>query len=199
MAISSGKSTDPILWDDYCMAAALLAAKNSEDPNTKVGACVVYSMRTVEVGSDEINKVKILKKNKILGTGYNSMPVRCKHGKPLPLSREGNNKLDTKYPYICHAAMDAIMDCQKEDLEGCSIYVSILPCNVCAKLIIMSGITEVVYLRNKYEGKEEMQASEILFKAADIKTRQYIPKVDEITIDFKAFMNARTDEEAMDC
>ena len=155
------KRTDYISWDDYFMAVAQLSALRSKDPSTQVGACIV-------------NKNK-----RIIGIGYNGFPSGCSDDK-LPWDREGDF-LQTKYPYVCHAEMNAITNSSnKPDLEGASMYVSLFPCNECAKLIVQVGITEVVYLSDKYRDQEIFIASRKIFDMAGVTLRQLEPFTKEI-------------------
>lgn len=139
------KRVDYIKWDEYFMAIAKLSAMRSKDPNTQVGACIV---------SDD---------NRILSIGYNGAPNGFDDEK-FPWERDGEN-LDTKYPYVCHAEMNAILNYRgsKKDLEHAKIYVDLFPCNECAKIIIQSGIKEVIYLSDKYANSENNIASRRLF------------------------------------
>ena len=134
-----------ISWDEYFMAIAKLSAMRSKDPSTQVGACIV---------SDD---------NRILSIGYNGAPNGFDDER-FPWAREGNN-LETKYPYVCHAEMNAILNYRgsKKDLEHAKIYVDLFPCNECAKIIIQSGIKEVIYLSYKYANFENNIASLKLF------------------------------------
>ena len=152
--------TDALKWEDYCMGIALLTAKQSEDPNTKVGACIVN-----------------IDQKEILGTGYNSMPKRCTRIQ-LPWNRDGSNELDKKYLYVCHAAMNAIMNCRKRDLKGCTMYISLLPCNECAKLIIEAGIENVFYFQNKYDQGDRIKAAQKLFDSAGIYCNKHSSKLE---------------------
>eukprot|EP00904_Undaria_pinnatifida_P004107 jgi/Undpi1/13698/HiC_scaffold_9.g03352.m1 len=104
----------------------------------------------------------------------------------LPWARQAERELDTKYPYVCHAEMNAILNKNSADVKGCSIYVALFPCNECAKLIIQSGIREVVYLSDKYRDTTSMKASRRLFGLAGVRCRQHVPKEDRIVIDFKS-------------
>jgi dCMP deaminase len=150
------KRTDYISWDDYFMAVAQLSAHRSKDPGTQVGACIV-------------NKNK-----RIIGIGYNGFPSGLSDD-DLPWDREGAF-LDTKYPYVCHAEMNAITNSSnKPDLDGSTMYVSLYPCNECAKLIVQSGIREVVYLSDKYAHDDKFIAAQKIFKLAGVKTRQLVP------------------------
>ncbi|CAL8238491.1 unnamed protein product, partial [Lota lota] len=101
------------------MAVAVLVSQRSKDPNTKVGACIVSQ------------------DNKIVGTGYNGMPNGCGDDL-LPWAREAEDRLDTKYPYVCHAELNAIMNKNSADVKNCTMYVTLFPCNECAKLIIQA-------------------------------------------------------------
>ena len=148
------KRSNYISWDEYFMAIAKLSAMRSKDPSTQVGACIV--------GAD----------NRILSIGYNGTPNGFDDDE-FPWNREGNN-LDTKYPYVCHAEMNAILNYRgsRKDLEGAKIYVDLFPCNECAKMIIQSGIKEVIYLSDKYANTEETIASKQLFDICGVKYRQ---------------------------
>ena len=143
-----------ISWDEYFMSVAILSAMRSKDPNTQVGACI-------------INEEK-----KIVGTGYNGFPKGCSDD-CLPWDREGDF-LNTKYPYVCHAELNAILNSISRDLRGCTLYVSLFPCNECAKAIIQSGIKEVVYVTNKYPDSDSVKASVAMLNASGVKTRPMI-------------------------
>ena len=157
------KRTDYISWDEYFMGVALLAAKRSKDPNTQVGACIV-----------DINNV-------ILATGYNGFPVGCSDDE-FPWDREGEN---TKYPYVVHAELNAILNASGRDLRGARIYVALFPCNECAKAIIQSGIKEVVYLSDKYADTPLTQASKLMLRTAGVKLTQMQPATDEVMLNYK--------------
>ena len=139
------KRKDYINWDEYFMAVAKLSAMRSKDPNTQVGACIVSN------------------DNRILSIGYNGAPNGFDDEK-FPQGREGEN-LNTKYPYVCHAELNAILNYRgnKKDFETAKIYVDLFPCNECAKIIIQSGIKEVIYLSDKYATSENNIASRRLF------------------------------------
>ncbi len=139
-------------WDEYFMGVALLSARRSKDPSTQVGACIVNNYK------------------RIVGVGYNGFPSRCGDDE-LPWSREGEY-LDTKYPYVCHAELNAVLNSNSADLDGCSIYVALFPCNECAKVIIQSGITEVVYLSDKYASTDSVIASKKMFDMSGVRYRQ---------------------------
>ncbi|KAM3623134.1 uncharacterized protein V6R79_007415 [Siganus canaliculatus] len=147
------------------MAVAFLSAQRSRDPNTQVGACIVNQ------------------ENKIVAIGYNKMPNGCE-GK-MPWAREAKNWLDNKYPYVCHAELNAIMNSNGVDLRGCTMYVSLFPCNECAKLIIQAGIRKVIYLSDKYRESREMVASRRMLETAGVFFRTLLmPK--KIKIDFNS-------------
>lgn len=150
------KRTDYISWEEYFMAVAQLSAKRSKDPNTQVGACIVNQ-----------NK-------RIIGIGYNGFPAGCSDDE-LPWERDGEY-LQTKYPYVCHAEMNAITNStNRPDLTGATIYVSLFPCNECAKLIVQVGIAEVVYLHDKYPDQDIFRAAKRIFEMAKVRYRQLIP------------------------
>ena len=158
------KRTDYISWDEYFMGIAMLAARRSKDPNTQVGACIV---------SDD---------NIIISTGYNGMPKGCSDDE-FPWDRE---VADTKYPYVVHAELNAILNANGRDLRGSRIYVALFPCNECAKAIIQSGIKEVVYLSDKYKDSLSFIASKRMMDAAGVKYTQLTPEHDSITLDLVA-------------
>lgn len=144
------------------MGIALLSAGRSKDSNTQVGACIV---------SDE---------NKILSVGYNGMPTGCADD-DMPWEREGS-PLETKYPFVCHAELNAILNRSTGSLKNSRIYVSLFPCNECAKAIIQSGIREVVYMEDKYADTDGVKASKKMFEMTGVKMRQYIPTERTVTI-----------------
>ncbi len=142
------KSNDYISWNDYFMGVAKLSSKRSKDPSTKVGACIVNT------------------KKRIVGIGYNGLPCGCSDDE-FPWNREGDF-LDTKYPYVVHAEPNAILN-STEKLDDASMYVTLFPCNECAKLIIQSGIKTIYYASDKYDGSDSNLASKKLFDAAGVK------------------------------
>ena len=148
------KRTDYISWDEYFMSVATLSSMRSKDPNTQVGACIV-------------NQDK-----KIVGTCYNGFPIGCSDD-ALPWARTGA-PLETKYPFVCHAELNAILNSISRDLRGCTLYVVMFPCNECAKAIIQSGIREVVYRDNKYPDSDSVKASMMMLNGAGVKLRQLV-------------------------
>ncbi len=159
------KRKDYISWDEYFMGVALLSARRSKDPNTQVGACIV---------SD---------KNKIVGAGYNGLPIGCDDD-DFPWNKEGDF-LDTKYPFICHAELNAILNNIGMDLKGCKIYTALFPCNECTKAIIQSGIKEVIFLSDKYEGTDVFKASRIMLEKAGVSVRKVNTNISNLLLSFK--------------
>lgn len=153
-----------ISWDEYFMGVALLSAKRSKDPGTQVGACIVNAQ------------------NKIVGAGYNGFPIGC-HDDNLPWDKQGSF-LDTKYPYVCHAELNAILNNIGMSLQGCRIYTALFPCNECAKAIIQAGITEVVYLSDKYNGQESALASRKMLEMASVHCRKVNSTLESLTLSF---------------
>jgi dCMP deaminase len=160
------KRADYISWDEYFMGVALLSAQRSKDPNTQVGACIVND------------------KNKIVGAGYNGLPIGCSDDE-FSWSKEGDF-MDTKYPFVCHAELNAILNNIGMDLKGCTIYTALFPCNECTKAIIQSGISTVVYLSDKYEQTDSARASKLMLDKAGIAYRKVVASVDRIVLSFDA-------------
>lgn len=150
----SSKRKDYISWDEYFMGIAILSGQRSKDPNTQVGCCIVS------------------KDNKILSMGYNGLPIGCSDDE-FPWEREGENELDTKYVYTVHSELNAILNYRGGSLEGAKLYVSLFPCNECAKAIIQSGIKEVIYDCNKYNGTPSVIASMKMFDSAGVRYYKY--------------------------
>jgi dCMP deaminase len=149
----SGKREDYLSWEQYFMAVALLSAQRSKDPNTQVGACIADSRR------------------RIVGVGYAGFPRGCSDDE-LPWAREGL-PLETKYPFVCHAELNAILNRISTDLTGSTIYTTLYPCNECAKAIIQSGIGEVVFLSDKYRDSDANEAARTMFRLAGVTTRKF--------------------------
>ena len=155
-----------ISWDEYFMAVALLAAERSKDPNTQVGACIVDA------------------DNRIVSTGYNGFPYGCSDDE-YPWSREGAEAADTKYGYVVHAELNAILNARGRNVAGTRLYVALFPCNECAKAIIQAGITEVVYLSDKYANTPTTLISKRMLRSAGVSLRQLLPEKESLTIDFR--------------
>ncbi len=157
------KRSDYISWDEYFMGIAILSAQRSKDNSTQVGACIVNN------------------EHKIVSVGYNGMPTGCSDD-DMPWEREGDSSLDTKYPFVCHAELNAILNSNIGNLSGCTVYVTLFPCNECAKAIIQSGIKRVVYYSNKYADTESVKASYILFKKCGVAVDEYQPSGKDIVL-----------------
>ncbi len=148
------KRDNYIDWDTYFMLIAKISSMRSKDPNTQVGACI-------------INEDK-----KIVSCGYNGAPSGFSD-ELMPWNREGEF-IKTKYPYVCHAELNAILN-SNADLRGCTIYVDLFPCNECAKAIIQCGIKKVIYLSDKYDGTKENIVAKKLFDECGIIYEQFEP------------------------
>lgn len=147
------KREDYIRWDEYFMGISKLAGMRSKDPSTQVGACIV---------SED---------NKILSMGYNGFPIGCSDD-DFPWERDGD-MLETKYAYVTHSELNAILNYRGGSLAGAKLYVSLFPCNECAKAIIQSGIKTVIYDSDKYAGTSGNIASKKMFDAAGVEYKKY--------------------------
>lgn len=156
------KKTDYLKWDEYFMGIALLSAQRSKDPNTCVGACIVSS------------------DNKILSVGYNGMPKGCSDDE-FPWEREGST-LDTKYVYVCHAELNAILNYTGTNLKGAKVYTTLFPCNECTKALIQAGISEVIYYSDKYHDTDTDIAAKRMLKAAGVTHRKYTPNEKKVAL-----------------
>lgn len=154
----SQKRADYISWDEYFMGVADLSGKRSKDPSTQVGACIVSN------------------DNKIMSMGYNGFPKGCSDDE-FPWARENENQDDdpyaTKYLYVTHSELNAILNYRGGSLEGSKLYVTLFPCNECAKAIIQSGIKTVIYKEDKYPGSASVRASKRMLNAAGVRYYQY--------------------------
>ena len=148
-----GKREDYINWDEYFMGVAHLSGMRSKDPNTQVGACIVSKM------------------NKILSMGYNGFPIGCSD-EEFPWDREGD-MIQSKYAYVTHSELNAILNYRGGSLKGAKLYVSLFPCNECAKAIIQSGIKTVIYDDDKYANTPGNICSRRMFDAAGVEYRKY--------------------------
>ena len=159
-----GKRDGYLSWDDYFMSVARLSGKRSKDPSTQVGDCIVN------------------KNNIIESIGYNGLPKGCSDDE-FPWDKEGET-LKTKYPFVVHAELNAILNSKGKDLSGCRIYVALFPCNECAKAIIQSGISEVIYLSDKYANTDSVKASKLMLKCAGVKLTQLEATHEKIELSF---------------
>ena len=160
------KRENYISWDEYFMGVSLLSSMRSKDPSTQVGACIV---------SDD---------NKIMSVGYNGFPRGCSDDE-FPWERSGEHTNDTKYPFVCHAELNAILNAGGHNLSGSRIFVALFPCNECAKSIIQSGIKEVIYISDKYKDSVNNRVSRRMFDAAGVKYKKIAMSRDELKISFK--------------
>lgn len=149
----SDKRTDYISWDEYFMGIAKMSALRSKDPNTQVGACIVSG------------------DNKILSMGYNGLPIGCSDDE-FPWTREGE-PLDNKYMYTAHSELNAILNYRGGNLEGAKMYVTLFPCNECAKAIIQAGIKTIVYDCDKYSDTVSVIASKRMLNCAGVRYYKY--------------------------
>ena len=163
MTTKTQKRADYLSWDEYFMAVALLSAQRSKDPNTQVGACVANN------------------DHKIIGVGYNGFPWGCSDD-ILPWAREGSY-LDTKYPYVCHAELNAVLNSSVQNLKDCRIYVVLFPCNECTKVIIQSGLQEIIYLSDKYAESDSVKASKRMLDQSNTGYRQFQSRGKEIKLE----------------
>ena len=149
-----GKRSGYLSWDEYFMGVAMLSGMRSKDPNTQVGCCIVSP------------------DNRILSMGYNGFPSGCSDD-DFPWDREGEDPLKIKYFYSTHSELNAILNYKGTSLTGATMYVTLFPCNECAKAIIQCGIREVIYDSDKYSGMPSVVASKRMMEAAGVKYRQY--------------------------
>lgn len=150
----SGKREEYLSWDEYFMGVAMLSGMRSKDPNTQVGCCIVSQ------------------ENRILSMGYNGFPAGCSDDE-FPWEREGESPLETKYVYTTHSELNAILNYKGGSLAGAKLYVSLFPCNECAKAIIQCGIKEVIYDSDKYADTPSVIASKRMMEAAGVQYHQY--------------------------
>lgn len=150
----SEKREDYISWDEYFMGVAYLSSMRSKDPNTQVGACIVSH------------------KNKILSMGYNGLPIGCSDDE-FPWNRVEKDPVLNKYFYTTHSELNAILNYRGGSLEGSKMYVTLFPCNECAKAIIQAGITKIVYADDKYDDTPAVYASKKMLDAAGVVYEKY--------------------------
>lgn len=156
------KRSDFLSWDQFFMTVAKVCAMRSKDPSTQVGAILVNNLK------------------QIISTGYNGFPRGVGDDK-FPWTRDGE-WIDTKYPYVAHAELNAIVSA-RTNLTNCDVYVTLFPCNECTKIIIQAGISKVYYLEDKYSDSKEVQASKRMLDAAKIEYKQIHDFNVNITID----------------
>ena len=162
----SDKRVDYITWDEYFMGVAALSGRRSKDPSTQVGACIVSQ------------------DNKILSMGYNGFPKGCSDDEfPWGKEHELDDPYNAKYFYSTHSELNAILNYRGGSLEGSKLYVTLFPCNECAKAIIQAGITEVIYYSDKYAYTESTIAAKRMFDMVGITYRQYQKEEKELVLD----------------
>eukprot|EP00928_Gymnodinium_smaydae_P034000 TRINITY_DN24199_c0_g2_i3.p1 TRINITY_DN24199_c0_g2~~TRINITY_DN24199_c0_g2_i3.p1 ORF type:complete len:271 (-),score=72.48 TRINITY_DN24199_c0_g2_i3:152-964(-) len=155
---------DALCWDDYFMSVAFLTAMRSKDPSTQVGAVIVNDL------------------NRIIGVGYNGFPSNApKAAFPWAKASE-DGQLATKYPYVCHAELNAVLNKNAESCRGCKLYCTLFPCNECAKVIIQSGIKQVIFASEKNKSQAGCQASRELFRLCGVEMRQHAPELSRLHI-----------------
>ena len=155
---------DYINWDEYFMGIAFLSAKRSKDPNTQVGACIVSQ------------------DNRILSMGYNGFPNGCSD-EDFPWNRESADPYDNKYFYTTHSELNAILNYRGGSLEGSKLYVTLFPCNECAKALIQSGIHTVIYAEDRYASTSATRASKRMLRAAGVEFYPYQPSGRRLELD----------------
>lgn len=153
---------DVINFETYFMAMAIISSMRSKDGRTQVGACIANSQ------------------NRVVSTGYNGMPNNIPDAE-MPWGLDPDDFMNAKYTYVCHAELNSILNAHS-NLEGCTLYTTLFPCNECTKAIIQSGIKKVVYLSDKYKEMDPFKASRSLLEKADIKIEKFNPKVPKITL-----------------
>ena len=153
------------------MSVALLSAKRSKDPSTQVGACIVSP------------------DNRIVSMGYNGFPSmgQVSNDALLPWGKESSCELENKYLYVCHAELNAVLNKNQHDIKGCRIYTTLFPCNECAKLIIQSGITKVIYLSDSKADTAPFRSSRRLLNLAQVTMEKFHCEegVNKVRIDMK--------------
>merc|ERR1719334_2408634 len=157
---------DYLPWTEYFLSVAMLSAMRSKDPSTQVGACIVNAEK------------------RIVGIGYNGFPRGCGDDE-LPWARHSEQGANaTKYPYVCHAEMNSILNKNSASCVGCTIYVVLFPCNDCAKLVIQSGIKRIVFISDKYKETDTVKASKRMLDMAGVEYTQHTPKTGSVLITF---------------
>lgn len=159
------KRNDYITWDEYFMGLAIMASKRSKDPSTQVGACIVDG------------------DNNILSLGYNGAPIGYPDDE-FPWERKAEDVTNTKYPYVCHSELNAILNAARlgVKLKGGTLYVTLFPCNECTKALIQAGIKKVVYLDDKYHDDPMTCASRKMLAKTGVEFIKYTPSKKELTI-----------------
>ncbi len=163
LAESSPKRKGYLSWEEYFMALAFLSAQRSKDPVTQVGACIIDSEK------------------RIVGVGYNGFPKGCCDDE-FPWGKEDKDPINTKYFYVIHAELNAILNKNCSDLKGCTLYVTLAPCAECAKIIIQSGISRVIYADDKHHNETSYVAARRMMDSAGTKYMKYKPTCKKVSI-----------------
>lgn len=159
---------DVLTPEDYFMSIAVLNSRRSKDPVTQVGACIVDD------------------KGRIVSCGYNGFPNKTED---FSWDKPGEKTINSKHMYVCHAELNAIVNKYDTDVTNCTIYVTLFPCNDCAKLIIQSQIKKVVYLNDDKSHKEEYKASRVLFEKYGVDIIEFKPSKSFIDFEYKSGIN----------
>lgn len=143
-------------WDEYFMLQAMIASFKSKDPATKVGCVFVDD------------------KNHQITMGYNGFVAGIDETK-LPWGKDKTQPLEhQKYGYVVHSEANAIIHSPRS-LEKSTCYVTLFPCNECAKLLASVGVKKVIYLSDKHEGCESNRMAKKLFELTGIEHEKLVP------------------------
>ncbi len=108
--------TSKLNWDEYFILLAMLASYRSKDPNTKVG-CVFVDKNHHQISMGYNGAIAGLMNRKFLGVTIVVFPLEYQ-----------------KYGYVMHSEANAIAHASRS-LEHSTAYVTLFPCNECAKLM----------------------------------------------------------------
>ncbi len=130
-------------WSQRFLDLAEHIAEWSHDPRTKVGAVIVDEQK------------------RVVSMGYNGFP------RGVDDSDERYNDRSTKHLFVCHAERNAL-DNAPHSVQGCTMYVPLIPCNECAKSIIQNGISKVVSYKTNREDTFNWDITRIMFEEAGV-------------------------------
>jgi len=148
------KRKNYISWDEYFMGIAELSAQRSKDPKTQVGCCIVDS-----------------KTRHILSIGYNGLPYGMNDD---DFSWEDSeDQLKSKHSYVVHAEANAILNAS-QSIDGALVYITMFPCNECAKLLAQKRVKKIIYRDSKYFDKVEGKIAINILSNAGIEIIQYL-------------------------
>ena len=150
-------------WDEYYIALAAISALRSKDPKCKVGACIINPTN-----------------HRVLSLGYNGFPINCPDDE-FPWTKDDPDVDKNKFGYVVHAELNAILNANA-DITGSWLYTTHYPCNECAKAIIQSGITKVIYYNDYKPDSPIHRASEKMFKYANIEVVDIKNTIDKATL-----------------